>query len=165
MEHKKILDKEKHEINPFIYNVLEFIKKKGSHKKIYSKRMSVVDNSTGEVNEGYQMIYTNDAHDVQAYLKVYSVSSLLDLTHPEQKTFRYMLKNIRMNEDKVVFSLLDCQKDSGYKSKQLINTALCGLIDKKLIARTLNKHEYYINPTILFNGDRVKFIKKYAEKN
>ncbi|EPI9236239.1 hypothetical protein ACTD34_004674, partial [Yersinia enterocolitica] len=38
------------------------------------------------------------------------------------------------------------------------------LIDKKIIAQSKSKYIYYINPAVLFNGDRAKFIEEIRVK-
>ncbi|MBP1039273.1 hypothetical protein J8631_27420, partial [Serratia fonticola] len=38
--------------------------------------------------------------------------------------------------------------------------AMDELQNKRIIAKSSNKFIYYINPNILFNGDRARFIKE-----
>ena len=41
---------------------------------------------------------------------------------------------------------------------------LTGLIEANIIARSNHHLKYYINPLVVFNGDRVTFAKTYVKK-
>jgi hypothetical protein len=51
-----------------------------------------------------------------------------------------------------------------YKSIKPIYAALASLMGAKIIARGYNENVYFINPMIVFNGDRVSFVRSYVKK-
>ena len=66
--------------------------------------------------------------------------------------------------DKFEFFYDDCQEYTKYRSIQPIYNGLSALIANGIIARGYNENVYFINPMIVFNGDRVTFAKTYIRK-
>ena len=51
-----------------------------------------------------------------------------------------------------------------YKSDKAIYKGLAELVQSEIIARGPNEYNWFINPLIVFNGDRVSFTKTYVRK-
>ena len=80
------------------------------------------------------------------------------------KVFGYILSQLKPQEDMFLFFLGDCMKYTGYKTAKPIYEGLSYLIASEIIARGRADTIYYINPLIVFNGNRVTFAKSYVKK-
>ncbi|MDK7255130.1 hypothetical protein QP437_09695, partial [Haemophilus sp. UMB1048] len=49
-------------------------------------------------------------------------------------------------------------------SKAVYYRGLKELLEKKMIAKSVKKYIFYINPAIVFNGDRARFVKEIRIK-
>jgi hypothetical protein len=58
----------------------------------------------------------------------------------------------------------DCLEYTKYKHRKDVMNGLAGLIDAGIIARSEYEFEYFLNPMVVFNGDRVTFAKTYIKK-
>lgn len=53
---------------------------------------------------------------------------------------------------------------TGYKSDTSIRIGLTNLLENKIIARGRKAVFYYINPMVVFNGNRITFAKTFVKK-
>lgn len=53
---------------------------------------------------------------------------------------------------------------TGFKSKASIYKGLAELVAAEVIARGNHENLFYINPLIIFNGDRVSYTKEFIRK-
>ena len=53
---------------------------------------------------------------------------------------------------------------TGYTHRNNILTGLSCLIECGIIARSNKAYKYFINPLVVFNGDRVSFAKTYIKR-
>jgi hypothetical protein len=77
------------------------------------------------------------------------------------KVFAYILNQLQPNKDRFIFRMDECQEQAGYKSRKPIFRGLANLLQLGIIARTKYEYEYFINPLVAFNGNRVTFATQY----
>lgn len=77
------------------------------------------------------------------------------------KILEYILSRLQPNRDKFFFILSDCMSQTGYKTKKSIYDGLTELLIHGIIARGPTEVIYFINPYILFRGDRTTYLKSY----
>ena len=53
---------------------------------------------------------------------------------------------------------------TNYKNKKSIYSGLASLVQNEVIARGKNEFHYFINPMVIFNGNRISFVKTYVKK-
>lgn len=53
---------------------------------------------------------------------------------------------------------------TSYSHRSHVLTGLSNLVECGIIARTAYEYEYFINPLVFFNGNRVTFAKTYIKK-
>lgn len=170
MDDENLSKLSKYDSNPYIKGVLTFIKDKNTKVATYKvpdPNNLLLDVPTGELKPVYNVIHTKNKVDVQQYNKLYvtGISKLFDLTKPEQKVLKYIFSKLEKDKDWIYFSIKDCKQDCEYTSNQIVHLAISGLIKKEIIARTLESHKLWINPTIMFNGDRMIVINEYIKSN
>ena len=57
-----------------------------------------------------------------------------------------------------------CLEHTGYKTRGNILSGLAELLEASIIARSQESSLYFINPAIMFNGNRITFAKSYIKK-
>lgn len=164
---------ERHEENPFMQKALQDVEKHNvkryrkvnSTGKLTKEAAHVVVNSDGEpVAYGAFMEYVE--LDEKQFAKVYikEMSAFWKLTKAGQKVLMYILSNMKPNNDMVMFSHEKCMEYTGYKHKKNVVIGLADLIKKELVAKSIYEDVYFINPMIVFNGNRITFAKTYIKR-
>lgn len=156
---------EKYKHNPFGGEVLKYIQKKNAKVGWSKTKISVLDESTGEIESAYNAIYTKKQVDTQQYNKLYlkGLKALFGLNKTAQKVLEYIFANIKIKQDYIIFSMQDCKEYCNYSSNQIVYNGLASLIKAEMIARTNEHYKYWINPTMMFNGDRLVLINEYEK--
>ena len=173
MENKKVLkltDFQKNEENPFMKQAIEGIEnhvvKKyksstGSDKKAV---VAVADTDTGEVfrTSFIRQIEVDEEQFAKLYLN--NFAAFFDLSQAAIRVFGYIMTCMKPKNDMIMFILEDCLEYTKYTSKGTVYRGLAELVKAEIIARGINENLWFINPLIVFNGDRVSFTKTYVRK-
>jgi hypothetical protein len=88
---------------------------------------------------------------------------IFDLTKTAQKVLGYFIENLGMNKDFVIFDRTKAKISSSLYSDSSIYQGLSELIQKSVIAKSKLSQIYFINPAILFNGDRLIVINAWIK--
>ena len=169
-EHSKFNDKQvlfrdlpAYENNPFIKDILNL--------KLRKKTISISRNPEMAINEhgeyiGDKFMIVKRKVDKDEFVKVFKdqLAVIFELTRTAQKVLTYFIKVLGVNKDFVVFDINKAKEYSGLSSKASIYLGLSELIQKQVIAKSYLTQIYFINPTILFNGDRLVVINAW-ERN
>jgi len=150
--------------NPFIQSILS-MKTKNKTVQIGSRR-NMSYNENGEFI-GESVIHIKKKVDKEEFVKVFKdqISLIFELSKTAQKVLHYIIKNLGMNKDLVIFDKSKAKAHTGLASTVSMYAGLTELIQKNVIARSNIIHVYYINPSILFNGDRLTVIKEWERDN
>ncbi|MSL25577.1 RepA protein [Escherichia coli] len=173
MENKKavkLTDFQKNEENPFMKQAIEGIEnhvvKKyksstGSDKKAV---VAVADTDTGEVfrTSFIRQIEVDEEQFAKLYLN--NFAAFFDLSQAAIRVFGYIMTCMKPKNDMIMFILEDCLEYTKYTSKGTVYRGLAELVKAEIIARGINENLWFINPLIVFNGDRVSFTKTYVRK-
>lgn len=168
-KYKKIRQYENFEVNPFAEKAIEetqIVKKQQIIRPTDRNEIHMIINSeTGEV-EGQTAFMRFIEVDEQKFAKVYlsQFSSFFDLSKSAIKVFGYILTIIPPNKDSFYFIMEECLKYTGYSTDKSVFEGLASLIENNIIARSNNHVRYFINPLVVFNGNRVTFAKTYIKK-
>jgi hypothetical protein len=145
--------------NPFINEVDMDISNK---MKIIANvgNKSIVDTSTGEIIPCNVFAMSRKRKDVTPFIKMFStgIFVLSKLSSCSVNVLMYILSTLNFKEDFILFDYKKCMEFTGYKSKSYIRVGLTGLIKYLVIAKG-GKNIYYINPSMFYKGDRMKFGK------
>ena len=167
MQYKKLSEQEEFLENPFIQKAVEDI-------RIVKKTQTISTKGRGEI----QMIVSGDevtGHsafmrivevDEDKFAKLYlsQLCAFWDLSKPALRVFSYVLTTLQPKKDSFIFLMDECIKYTGYSQRNHIITGLSNLIEAGIIARSKYSFRYFINPLVIFNGDRVTFAKTYIKK-
>ena len=98
--------------------------------------------------------------------KVYlsQFAAFWELTKPAIRVFGYVLTGPKIKEDFFYFDMEDCMVSTEYTHRNNVLTGLTCLIECSRMACSTKSYKYFINPLVVFNGNRVTFAKTYIKK-
>lgn len=168
----KFSDYEKNKENPFMKEAVEeiqkhVVKKFKNSTHASSEQRAVVaaaDISTGEVfrTSFVRRVEVDDDQFTKLYLSKFK--SFFNLSQPALRVAGYVMTCMKPKKDMIMFILDDCLEYTGFKSKASVYKGLAELIEEGIIARGNHENLFYINPLIIFNGDRVSFTEEFVRK-
>lgn len=161
---------EKNKENPFLKEAIEQIQS-GIVKKYKntsgSSRNAILQavNSDGEL-VGHTSFVQQIELDEQQFTKIYlsGFSAFHNLKNQGIRVFGYIMTKLTPKQDMFIFLKDECLEHTGYKSDKSIFIGLGSLVENNIIARGPADNLYFINPMVIFNGDRVSFTKTYVKK-
>jgi len=169
----------RHKRNPFIENMLIPIGSKNIKISSLGKEDNIlVNQSTGEVSGTHVVAYKKV--DTQKFVKTFAdyMAFTFDLTKAGNKALRVVMWAIKetaigkaevMLDGYTLESFLEAHEHVEpplMLSYPTFQRGLSELGKAKLIAKTMRAGNYFINPSCMFNGDRVAFttlIEKQSE--
>ena len=161
----KIKNAQKYFESPFIKEAVFRIDPKRKTVIIGKGDQLIVDASTSEVN-GIGLFHQFKMVDKEQFTKIYTseVGALFNLSKSGLRVFGYLLKAMRMNRDSVYLDAAEIARECGYKSDYQAVRGLIELTNNSIIAKSNKPKVWWINPNVIFNGDRIAFIKQYKIK-
>lgn len=168
---KTLTEFEKNYENPFLKKAIEQVqnnivrKYKTANKTDEKAVLQAFDPKSGEVLGHTQFIRQIEV-DEEQFAKIYlsNFSAFFDLKPQAIKVFGYILTQLLPNKDEFIFDRIECREYTGYKSDKSIFIGLASLLNNEIIARGKTDYKYYINPMVMFNGNRITFTKTYVKK-
>ena len=168
---KRRKDTPKYRENPFLKDVAEHTQT--GYKKIASKDNSalvVMNKETGEL-QGAAGIWHKEEIERNQFVKLYSdgVAAILGLKSPGKKVFRLVYNQLYGKEGKNKTEIIlnyDMLSDDEQKllSRRTFVSGVSELIKTKFIAESYVPTYYFINPSYIFNGNRMAIVKEYILK-
>lgn len=157
----------KHKSNPFMSDVTY---KRGVRRTVVKGGKAIIDEKTGEV-EGVAEIVQQVDVDAERFVKLYTsdLKTFFSLSLTAQRFLRVVLEQVQNTpqSDRITLSVpLVVDYFERHKEKpparQTIYNAVQEMVLKGFLARSeLYTDQYFINPSIFFNGDRVRLVKEY----
>lgn len=160
---------DRYEQNPFLEEAVEKIQsttvRRTRKTGIDKSHQHTVVNSDGEV-EGYAQFLQIVEVDEEKFAKIYisNFAAFYGLNEAGMRVFHYIITNLKPKNDVILFNLKKCMLFTEYKTRKSVLSGLGSLLKNGIIARTIFNDEYFINPLILFNGDRVAYTRAYVKK-
>lgn len=156
--------------NPFLESFCVEVRKKSM---TIATGLKIKDESDNDVQVGAVAIFREV--DTEEFLKIYTqnIKSLFDLSSTAQRILMPLMLEIQKNARNIAhvyFSFSSMQRNCKIlnlpvPSKPTFSRAISELIEKQFIAVNAEGQSWYwINPNILFNGDRIRFIQDYRLK-
>jgi Firmicute plasmid replication protein (RepL) len=165
---KGIRDVQKFDHNPFLEQAIEdikIIKKTQIVKPKNTSEIQIVVNSGGEVT-GHTAFMRYIEVEEEKFAKLYlsQFAAFWELKSNSIRVFGYIINNLQPRQDMFIVYMDKALQHTKYKYAKEVNTGLVGLIEAGIIAKSIYENHYFINPMIVFNGDRVTFAKTYIRK-
>lgn len=167
VEPKKRKQMAKHKVNPFLGQTVEICI---GTAKVRTGISSPLIDTNGVVTHATEITRIQRV-DKESFIKIYTrnVKHFFDLNLTSYQTLQIIFKvyQERICTDKIYLNWVEIEskiKDEEIDfSRAAFYRGLTGLEEKGFIAKSNLTHQYFVNPTIFFNGDRVKFIDEYEK--
>lgn len=166
----KLTSTPRHKENPFLEKAVDEVDKRTVYRQRYGHRadqkaiVSTVDKETGEVflTSFLRRIEVDEAEFAKIYLS--QITTLNDLSTAGIRVLTYIMTKMKPNVTEILLNREECMEVSKYKSLKPIYKGLAELVAANIIARGWTDNLYFINPLIIFNGNRVVFATEYIKK-
>jgi hypothetical protein len=156
--------------NPFVENALIKIEENTVQKRRFVKNTKGVEqtivNKDGEVT-GHtaflQMVEVDEDKFAKLYLSQFA--AFWDLPKAAIRVFGYIITCCLFpKKDSFFIDIDEALEYTKYSSSKYINNGIAALVNAGIIAKSNRLNKYFINPLVVFNGDRVTFAKTYVRK-
>lgn len=173
MKYRKLTEHPISEVNPFVEEALLGIQNQTVKKTrvirpddgLAKQTQQIVVNADGEAT-GYGVFMQFIEVDEDKFVKIYlsQFAAFWELSKPAIRVFDYILTVLKPGQDRLIVRMDKALAHTKYSHRNNIATGLSNLVSCGIIARTIYDNEYFINPLIFFNGNRVTFAKTYVKK-
>jgi len=168
MKYNSITKFEEYKENPFIEKAIEdinIVKKIQTIRPKDKNEIQMIVNSESEVT-GHTAFMRYVEVDETQFAKLYlnQFNAFWELSKPAIRVFGYILTKLVPKKDEFIFIMEECLEHTGYTHRNSVMSGISVLIENNIIARTQHHFQYFINPLVVFNGDRVTFAKTYIKK-
>lgn len=152
-----------HKENPFLRGSLIAVKGRKKNYTVASGAMTLTD-SRGQVQGTVQHAITRVVDDT-LFVKVFSdgVAGMYDLGRPGAKVFRYLFDEVQKNpnQDRIYLYFMDAMEDPWRIPKTTFFKGMAELLEKGFLAKSANPNMFFLNPSMMWNGDRFRFVQEY----
>lgn len=167
-EEKKLSDFDFNSVNPFRGQLMKEVKLSTERAVMGTKIVDFIDEDSGEVRSselrymGHEKIV-----DRTTFMKLYisNLDVFFDFSKTAQKVLKYFIGVLKRDRDDVNFDLSQCIELSGLRGKSSVYKGIAELLQKGVIAKGPNETTYFINPSVIFNGNRLVVINKYETED
>jgi hypothetical protein len=168
MKYKSIKKQPKYDVNPFVEKAIDeikVIKKTQIMRATNRDEIQMIVSSDGVV-EGHSAFMRFIEVDEDKFAKVYlsQFESFWELSKPAIRVFGYIINLVKPNQDVFFMRMDKALEYTKYTHANSVISGLTDLIEHGIVARGRYENEYYINPLVLFNGNRVTYAKTYIKK-
>ncbi|HGX3632922.1 TPA: hypothetical protein ACNEJM_004814 [Escherichia coli] len=161
-----------YKMNPFVFDKELKIETKTRNLTV-RKGTELVNKDNADESESYfSNIVQKKEVDKEEFIKLFTsqIKVYFDLTKTAHKIFLIILA-LYQKEIGKDYVLLTCKKAQNVAktldfelSAPIFYRGIKELVEKKIIAKSVDKIVFYINPAIFFNGDRARFVTEVIKK-
>ncbi|HFZ1237779.1 TPA: hypothetical protein ACIJTO_005092 [Klebsiella pneumoniae] len=158
-------------LNPFCFETEIKIETRKKNLTV-SRGTELIERKDTSKSYFANIVHTQEV-DKEEFIKLYTsqIKAYFDLTKTAYKVFFIFLRIYQDAIGKDHF-YLSCKKamslaekiDHFVLSESIFYRGIKELIEKRIIAKTNEKNWYFINPAIVFNGDRARFVSEIRKK-
>lgn len=131
----------------------------------------IISRETGEI-QGLTGFYTRINTDKTHFLKLYAdgIRTLTGLSTAGMKTFMLVCEKVTskkgFGKDTIVLNYdMLTEEEQKNLGRRTFQRGITDLIKHEFIAESLQSGVYFVNPTFIFNGDRLALVKEYVMHN
>ena len=85
----------------------------------------------------------------------------MKLSKTAREVLWYIMNNIPQDRGYVLIDNGAVMDFCHFKTRKSVREAVVELLDKDILARTTINKKYWVNPLILFNGNRIVYANEY----
>lgn len=152
-------------LNIYINELSEKLNNTSRYSTVKLKsNLAVLNTDTGQVDNNAEFIMKKKVNfDNETFTKYFTKRikfSKLNLSRVALQLIFYIMENVRVSKNLVKLDYKYLKEYFNLKSHTSIYKAVKELLSIDLIFKTEDKHIFQVNPTYIFNGNRIKFINK-----
>lgn len=140
--------------NPYIV-VAKKYRKRFKADAVGVEPVETINLRTGEIRAATQLVGTQKIYDTTEFVKFYEPGILVRMSSGAVAVFSYIVSNLQFG-GYVMFDYKECLGYTGYKSRQAVYRGLMELA-KLDVVRQKSKGEWWVNPNIVYRGQRDEF--------
>ena len=101
--------------------------------------------------------------DHESFTKVFhdGIFYLLKLSRTAQSVVMYIIQNLPKDRGYIVLDNATVMESCKFKNRKSIRDAIIELLEKNVLTRTTVPKKYWVNPLLMFNGNRITYAKEY----
>jgi len=140
-------------------------------RRVTNKRgdMMLVNSETGVIQSNIAGFWESEEVDSTKFVKLFvqGVKALKELTGAGTKVFEVLYFRVQENigRDRVLMALSEVDQTLTPMSEATYTRGMRELIEKGFIAATPTQGLYWLNPSFVWNGDRLAFVKEFRKKS
>ena len=168
--YKKVSDFKEYGENPFLEQAISDIKVSTKRRTIKPKKQGadttlLLVNGLGEAYAEASFIRQEEV-DEKEFTKLFKegVARISGLSARGSKVWGYVCDQLKPGSTNIHFMFTQALAHTGYKTRANVVSGLAELLEGEILARSQEPSLYFINPTIMFNGNRLTFAKTYVKK-
>jgi hypothetical protein len=149
--------------NPFMMDVST------KTRRVTNKRgdMMLVNSGTGEIHSNIAGFWESEEVDSTKFVKLFvqGVKALKELTGAGTKVFEVLYLRVQeaIGKDQIYMAFSSVDQALTPMSHSTYKRGLSELIEKGFIAATPSQGLYWLNPSFVWNGDRLAFVKEFRK--
>ena len=158
---KKVNDFPQADISPFEGSL------KSRLNEVTKRRVLSFGNSRVEL-EKYQnnisaQIALTQKVDRETFIKVFreSIRYIAQLSRTAQAVLWYIMDNLPKDKSYVVIDNMTVMDFCHFKTRKSVREGVIELLDKNFLVRTTVPKKFWVNPLIVFNGNRITYANEY----
>lgn len=153
-----------YKINPFVVDI------ETRTKRITNKKgdMMLINKGTGEIQSQIAGFWESEEVDSTKFVKLFvqGVRALKELTAAGTKVFEVLYLRVQENigQDQIYIAFAAVDQAVTPMSSSTYKRGISELIEKGFLAATTMQGMYWLNPSFVWNGDRLAFVKQYRKQ-
>jgi hypothetical protein len=163
-EKRGIRSAERHASNPFLRGAAVQIKGKKRFYNVLSRSDLIINQETQAVTGGVEHKVVKIVDDAE-FVKVFAngVAGIYDLNRAGKRVFAFLLEVVQAhpNVDRIYLHFMDAMEEPWKIPKTTFFNGMAELIEKDFVAPSDRQNMYFLNPCMVWNGDRFRFVQEY----
>ena len=101
--------------------------------------------------------------DHETFIKVFkdNLKYIAKLSRTAQAILWYIMDNIPKDRGHVIIDNATVMDFCGFKHRKSVRDGVIELLDKNILSRSTVPKKYWVNPLVLFNGNRITYAEEY----
>ena len=101
--------------------------------------------------------------DRETFIKVFreSIRYIAQLSRTAQAVLWYIMDNLPQNKGYVVIDNMTVMEFCHFKNRKSVRDGVVELLEKNFLTRTTVPKKFWVNPLIVFNGNRITYANEY----
>lgn len=101
--------------------------------------------------------------DRETFIKVFreSLQYIAKLSRTAQAVLWYVMNNLPKDKGYVIIDNSTVMDYCAFKTRKSVRDAVIELLEKNILTKSTVHKKYWVNPLVMFNGNRITYSKEY----